>query len=365
MSSISKYFASSANVWLYFKNGIAYPIDISVTKHDSERTSIESHFKPFLIDTKRDKVLDTEVTYDHYEEKSDLNDLKSSYKAWLDDDNYPLSTGEPLKFDLPNGLQDTTLGTANNIGLSNIFYTKRLKENVNVSWKTGAISKTGHYKSIRENIAQTLNRIFYDFRNEVYEEENINCLVYIISVDYAVDGDIYDNRSLYVYSNSYKSAYLRTSWDLGSNLGIKQKLSQITAKKDICISPVGISLHIFSYHQLGKEIYLNEVPTILDDYAPLSKFSMRLNMFEQSRELYFIGDKHSLSPDFTLRTTPIDYYIDKNNGFILRTTLNTDTVSDKTNKTERLQYWPVNNSIYYGYDGNSAKLNDIKQLLNY
>ena len=30
-----------------------------------------------------------------------------------------------------------------------------------------------------------------------------------------------------------------------------------------------------------------------------------------------------------------------------------------------LQYWPVYDSIYYGYDGNSAKLNDIKQLLNY
>ena len=92
---------------------------------------------------------------------------------------------------------------------------------------------------------------------------------------------------------------------------------------------------------------------------------MRLNMFEQSRELYFIGDKHSLSPDFTLRTTPIDYYIDKNNGFILRTTLNTDTVSGESKVTERLQYWPVYNSIYYDYDGNSAKLNDIKQLLNY
>lgn len=46
-------------------------------------------------------------------------------------------------------------------------------------------------------------------------------------------------------------------------------------------------------------------------------------------------------------------------------TLNTDTVSDKTNVTERLQYWPVYDSIYYSYDGNSAKLNDIKQLLNY
>ena len=46
-------------------------------------------------------------------------------------------------------------------------------------------------------------------------------------------------------------------------------------------------------------------------------------------------------------------------------TLNTDTVSGNDNKTERLQYWSVNNSLYYSYDGNSAKLNDIKQLLNY
>ena len=36
-------------------------------------------------------------------------------------ENFKVMKSNTLKFDLPNGLQDTTLGTVNNIGLSNIF----------------------------------------------------------------------------------------------------------------------------------------------------------------------------------------------------------------------------------------------------
>ena len=356
IEGITKYFATSANVWLYFEDGIAYPLDIGVTKYDKIRTEIECNFKPYNIDyhPTNNMVLNSIIPFDHYEgrganESSSLKDLTSSYKTWT---NLPIISGEPLRYDLPNGLQGSISSVENSEGLSNIFYRNRLLNSVTVNWDTGK----GHYQSIRDSIKDAYNKIYFDSVSSI-PGETIVYLAYVISVDYAVDGDIDYNSSIYVDANGYRHHNRRTTLDFNTNKGIKQKTAQY-AVDTYKMSPVGVSLHIFNRNQSNSEVRLQDHNIYNENY---NSFSIRVNLFEQTRQMFFIEDLNV--PSELSGRNVFSYKLEKHTKAFERGTLYTDEINGIASSIQRPQVWVAMYDDSVNYEKNIVDVSDFDNLL--
>ena len=124
------------------------------------------------------------------------------------------------------------------------------------------------------------------------------------------------------------------------------------------MSPVGVSLHIFNRNQSASEIRLEDKNIYNENY---DSFSMRVNLFEQTRQMFFIEDLNV--PSELSGRNVFSYKLEKHTKAIERGTLYTDQINGVANSIKRPQFWVAMYDDSVNYEKNIVDVSDFDNLL--